>query len=290
MNEKKKRILEESVKLFAKKGYYSTSIQEIVNQSQVSKGAFYLYFSSKEALVLEIIEYYHALVLEKVNAIRSENIDPRIKLQSQVQMIIDLVSEHREYVLMTVRDKINIEEIDQLMYRVNKSNFNWIKMSIEEVYGKEIERYSVDATILLDGLVQGYLKSIVLFDLDLDNTCLAQFIIQRFDDMVKGLLRQNVNPQVNLIDINRKQLETTDDQNIYEDYLKQIIATVNQLKIPNQQKQQLNEAVSIIEQEWKKEETNLVIIRGMLAELSTVEQLKELTHKLGDFMGIKLNS
>lgn len=290
MNEKKRRILEESVKLFAKKGYYSTSIQEIVNQSQVSKGAFYLYFSSKEALVLEIIEYYHALVLEKVNAIRSENIDPRIKLQSQVQMIIDLVSEHREYVLMTVRDKINIEEIDQLMYRVNKSNFNWIKMSIEEVYGKEIERYSVDATILLDGLVQGYLKSIVLFDLDLDNTCLAQFIIQRFDDMVKGLLRQNVNPQVNLIDINRKQLETTDDQNIYEDYLKQIIATVNQLKIPNQQKQQLNEAVSIIEQEWKKEETNLVIIRGMLAELSTVEQLKELTHKLGDFMGIKLNS
>lgn len=290
MNEKKKRILEESVKLFAKKGYYSTSIQEIVNQSQVSKGAFYLYFSSKEELVIELIEYYNALILEKVSTIRSENIDPRIKLQRQVQMIIDLVSEHREYVLMTVRDKINIEKIDQLMYRVNKSNFNWIKMSIEEVYGEEIERYSVDATILLDGIIQGYLKSIVLFDLQLDSECLSKFIVDRFDDMVKGLLSQDVTPQVKLIDIETKQTETTDDQNGSDDHLTKIKATVNQLKIPNQQKQQLNEAVSIIEQEWKKEETNLVIIRGMLAELSTVEQLKKLTHKLGDLMGIKLNS
>ncbi|MBT2216522.1 TetR/AcrR family transcriptional regulator [Virgibacillus dakarensis] len=43
MNEKL-MLIEKSMNLLARKGYHTTSIQEIATAAVVSKGAFYLYF------------------------------------------------------------------------------------------------------------------------------------------------------------------------------------------------------------------------------------------------------
>lgn len=46
-NEKKNRLLETAFKLFTEKGIKSTSIQDIVDNANVAKGTFYLYFKDK---------------------------------------------------------------------------------------------------------------------------------------------------------------------------------------------------------------------------------------------------
>jgi AcrR family transcriptional regulator len=48
------RLLAESTRLFAEKGYESTSVQEIVDAAGVTKGALYHYYGSKEDLLYEI--------------------------------------------------------------------------------------------------------------------------------------------------------------------------------------------------------------------------------------------
>lgn len=45
--EKEKRLLETAFKLFTEKGVKDTSIQDIVDNAQVAKGTFYLYFKDK---------------------------------------------------------------------------------------------------------------------------------------------------------------------------------------------------------------------------------------------------
>lgn len=52
---KKKHILETALRLFETNGYQKTSINEIVKEANISKGNFYTYFDSKQALFLEII-------------------------------------------------------------------------------------------------------------------------------------------------------------------------------------------------------------------------------------------
>ncbi|KMP45761.1 TetR family transcriptional regulator, partial [Bacillus cereus] len=52
MKEKERLIIESAMKLFATKGVNATSVQEIVTASGISKGAFYLYFKSKDELLL----------------------------------------------------------------------------------------------------------------------------------------------------------------------------------------------------------------------------------------------
>ncbi len=47
------------MKLFATKGVNATSVQEIVTTCGISKGAFYLYFKSKDELLLATLRYYY---------------------------------------------------------------------------------------------------------------------------------------------------------------------------------------------------------------------------------------
>ncbi len=49
-----RRLLSHATKLFAKKGFDRTSVQEIVEAAGVTKGAMYHYFGSKDDLLIEI--------------------------------------------------------------------------------------------------------------------------------------------------------------------------------------------------------------------------------------------
>ena len=55
---KKREFIITSLELFAEKGYDKTTIQDIIDQMGVSKGAFYHYFSSKEDIIITIAREY----------------------------------------------------------------------------------------------------------------------------------------------------------------------------------------------------------------------------------------
>lgn len=58
MNETKEHIIIESSKLFLRKNFKEVTMQEIVQKTGLSKGAFYHYFISKEQLFTEVLSYF----------------------------------------------------------------------------------------------------------------------------------------------------------------------------------------------------------------------------------------
>lgn len=69
----RERILDASLNIFSRKGYHDTRLDEIVSQSQTSKGAIYFHFPNKERLFLALVDQF-ADVLERrvVDAIQHE--------------------------------------------------------------------------------------------------------------------------------------------------------------------------------------------------------------------------
>ena len=53
------RIIASAVALFAEQGFDATTVQQVVDRAQVTKGALYHYFDAKDDLLYEI---YHALI------------------------------------------------------------------------------------------------------------------------------------------------------------------------------------------------------------------------------------
>ncbi|MDY0395878.1 TetR/AcrR family transcriptional regulator [Virgibacillus halophilus] len=57
MNEKKKRVIDVALELFIEKGFAQTSIQDIIQAAEISKGTFYNYFPSKNECLIAILAY-----------------------------------------------------------------------------------------------------------------------------------------------------------------------------------------------------------------------------------------
>ncbi|MCK5284332.1 MAG: TetR/AcrR family transcriptional regulator [Alphaproteobacteria bacterium] len=54
----KLKLIENAGNLFLKQGYEGTSINDVVNKAGVSKGAFFHYYSNKQAILKEVIDKY----------------------------------------------------------------------------------------------------------------------------------------------------------------------------------------------------------------------------------------
>jgi TetR/AcrR family transcriptional regulator, transcriptional repressor for nem operon len=62
MNDTKEHIIIISSELFLKRSFKEVTMQEIVQKTGLSKGAFYHHFKSKEQLFLEVLEYFFSHV------------------------------------------------------------------------------------------------------------------------------------------------------------------------------------------------------------------------------------
>ncbi|GGM32385.1 TetR family transcriptional regulator [Paraliobacillus quinghaiensis] len=289
MNEKKQRIIEESMKLFAEKGYHATSIQEIAKRSEVSKGAFYLYFNSKEELTVGIFEYYTSMVMSKVEAIQiQQDKDPKTKLVEQIKMFFDLLTNHKEYVMMHFRDNLQVgNQIDALVIKLNKQGFRWMQTSINEIYGEKTDPYIVDISVQIDGLLQGYFKSIVMHDLHIDTGSLASFVVDRIDDLINGMLRSNATPQLTIDQLSYGFAEDAPLDTIQK-LVADLLEEIDDLELSIDQKKQLKEAINMITNELAKEEKNHVILQGMLTQVATMPSLQPTSKKIADLLGVEL--
>ncbi|MET8141793.1 TetR/AcrR family transcriptional regulator [Sphaerisporangium sp. NPDC005288] len=63
----RQRLIAEATRLFAEKGFESTSVQEVVAAAGVTKGAMYHYFTSKDDLLQEIYARVLRLQMERLD-------------------------------------------------------------------------------------------------------------------------------------------------------------------------------------------------------------------------------
>lgn len=83
-------IIEASLKLFNKKGFHSTSINDIAKEAGVSVGLTYNYFSSKEELLSSIIDENFKQLMISVKEKAGENIEV-LNIGKIIDAIIDTI-------------------------------------------------------------------------------------------------------------------------------------------------------------------------------------------------------
>src|ERR1700690_1679391 len=54
--DKRERILDAAVRVFAKKGFHATRVSEVAKAAGVADGTIYLYFKSKDELLVSLFE------------------------------------------------------------------------------------------------------------------------------------------------------------------------------------------------------------------------------------------
>ena len=84
-DDKKRRILQAAVKVFARKGYFAAKVSEVAREAQVADGTIYLYFKNKEHLLTslfdEVMSEYVSRAKRDVAAV--EGAPARLRLLAQ---------------------------------------------------------------------------------------------------------------------------------------------------------------------------------------------------------------
>jgi len=87
--ELKDKIIHESLKLFSLKGYLNTSIEDILERSNSSKGGLYNHFRSKDELFLSVLSEARKIWRSKVLQGLNETKDPIMKIKKLLQQYAD---------------------------------------------------------------------------------------------------------------------------------------------------------------------------------------------------------
>ncbi|WML47993.1 TetR/AcrR family transcriptional regulator [Neobacillus sp. PS3-34] len=151
----KEKITEHSIKLFEKKGFSETSIQDIVDSLGVTKGTFYYYFSSKEELLMDIhLGYIDELLARQEQILGDDMLSCKQQLFEIVFMLISSIKGKGSSAKIFFREMRNLSENRLAQIASKRDQF---RLNVERVVRLGMEkgefRSDLNAAIVTFGIL-----------------------------------------------------------------------------------------------------------------------------------------
>lgn len=138
--ERKQLILDNALELFAEKGYFPTSIDDIVKRAGISKGLIYTYFKSKEEIFLDIADNWQDISQRNNTFMEHIGNNNNLKLSDKlISLWDDIVSQWTTKNLMFARilyefwfESSKIPELQQIMIKRSETSVRFVEQIISE--------------------------------------------------------------------------------------------------------------------------------------------------------------
>ncbi|MBN1537039.1 MAG: TetR/AcrR family transcriptional regulator [Anaerolineales bacterium] len=85
---RKNQIIQAAINVFTRQGFHGARMDDIVEESGLSKGTLYWYYKSKEELIISILDHIFAGEFAKMEALKNENISARQGLHKFLEAYI----------------------------------------------------------------------------------------------------------------------------------------------------------------------------------------------------------
>jgi len=150
-NDKRMQILAAAEKLFTDKRYHELTLDDVAREAQVGKGTIYLYFKSKDDLVVHLAMHGHAALCALIREIidrREHDFEERL-VHVCAKVSEFMVGHHTLFRIMQEEEMLSPSLVHE-----NRS----------QLEGGRLELQGLVVTILRDGQAQGRLRN----DIDLE--------------------------------------------------------------------------------------------------------------------------
>lgn len=295
MKDKKKQILETATKLFAEKGYHSTTMQEIAEFIGVAKGSLYNIFKSKEEILLSIFDYYHTDLSEKVFLVRrEEGMTSKEKLEKILFIQFHGFEKNKVFIKMQVKEQLNHESeaIQHLMLQFRASVLNWHYQFLLEAYGERIKPFIWDLVHLLNGMIKEYMMLLVYEEKKMNGKEVSTFITDRLDGMIHEMLRNNPDPIIRPEMMKSLQNINSEDgiKNLTElirDEINKLERSLHSLDLYRGSKQEYLDSLEALKEQIDSNETQTFLVKALMKLLLDEPILKLNAKNLADLIEIK---
>ena len=93
-------ILEAAARIFGEKGFHATSMQDIADAVNLQKASIYHHFSSKQEILIDILDYALDLINNRLEAVLSQPLSPDEKLHQAMVSYFQTLAENQNLSLV----------------------------------------------------------------------------------------------------------------------------------------------------------------------------------------------
>ncbi|WP_290772465.1 MULTISPECIES: TetR/AcrR family transcriptional regulator [unclassified Exiguobacterium] len=220
MNPKKKQLLDAAYQLFVEKGYQSTSIQDILEHSNVSKGTFYNYFSSKNELFIDVFN----TVFEKMRIARKEilvgrDVSDYETFIQQGNCYLELMQKYKLYTLFEEAIASNEKELKTFMENNRLLEIEWTFDRLRDLFGQTKEPYLLDLAVIYTGMLQYAMYFFRQSEPNTQPERVVRYVFNRLTHLVEDVSRteeQLIPPRFLSVWLDRPQDEVVIRKDLFE--------------------------------------------------------------------------
>jgi AcrR family transcriptional regulator len=111
--QRQSQVMAIALRLFSKKGYHATSIDDIIKEAGIVKGTFYLHFESKYDLLEKIVDSYLQILLEALKLLDISMPKPLPEVKEFYYQISSRLMENddlKHFIKIFLRDAMSLDE------------------------------------------------------------------------------------------------------------------------------------------------------------------------------------
>ncbi|MEK5146989.1 transcriptional regulator, TetR family [Psychrobacillus psychrotolerans] len=192
MKNRKHQVLLTAQKLFIKNGFAATSVQDIINESKISKGTFYNYFSSKNECIISIIDNAKEETdLKRRELLIHQDITNKDILIQQLIVRMDVYKERNLVPIFLVIFHSQDSELRDIIKKNHYEEVKWLAKRIVDVYGAKSRKCSVDSAILLLGMIQQMQHPWTVKSKEVSTVELVNYVMNRMDSLMGDLVESD---------------------------------------------------------------------------------------------------
>lgn len=150
-------ILEAAAQVFRQKGFHGASMQDIAKAVNLQKPSLYHHVSSKQEILLALLDHALELLLERISAISSQALPADKKLQMMVRAYLRILAENTDLSAVLLFEHRSLERKQHARHVPNRDRFEALWRGVLEE-GVAAKRFQCDDPALTTRAILGILN------------------------------------------------------------------------------------------------------------------------------------
>ncbi len=155
---RKKEILDAAKKVFLRKGFDTTTMEDIIVETSLSRGGFYYYYKNTEDILLDLMREGNVYRMTKMNEFMA-TYDGQLDHQSLAEMLVDKMLDNNEFMslyviyLQAMKNNEKLKKlysvlVDETLYSEYGGDINGTKLGDFEYCTTDLFIYLMNTVIL----------------------------------------------------------------------------------------------------------------------------------------------
>jgi AcrR family transcriptional regulator len=125
-------ILEAAAQVFRHKGFHGASMQDIAEAVNLQKASLYHHVSSKQEILLALLNRALELLLERISSIATQDLPPDEKLKQMIRAYLQILAENTDLSAVLLFEHRSLERKQHARHVPNRDRFEALWRNVLE--------------------------------------------------------------------------------------------------------------------------------------------------------------